>query len=94
MKGWAIEERGEILVTTVSPHRIAAIVNWLVVSQGMIVMQGTPDAAIESCFADRAGPAEAEAVEVTISRVMRSSGSPKAGVHLSAIDLGEETANA
>jgi hypothetical protein len=68
-RGWAIDERGEIIVKTVSPSRIGAMVNWLVASVGIAVSRGAADDLVEATFDSYALQAGARLIEVTIKEV-------------------------
>jgi len=55
-EGWAVVEDGEIDMRTVSPHRRAAIVNWLVVGPGIPVWDDMDDESIYRLFDIHKGP--------------------------------------
>jgi len=71
-KGWAIEEDGEVDVRTVSPTRIAAIVNWMLVSADLMIMRGATDEWISREFAGYEAARGVHAVEVAITKVLHS----------------------
>jgi hypothetical protein len=65
--GFAIADGGAINVATVSPGRVGAIVNWLVVKYG-IVLPNTVTNDIVSILWDQMG-GDAECIEVSIERL-------------------------
>ena len=65
-KGWAVVQKGELLVRTVSPTRRAALVNWLVVEAAVRVGADWNDARIEHAWECCRLGRGAEAVAVTI----------------------------
>ncbi len=48
--GFAIRNNGEILVHTISPTKIGAIVNWLVVNGGIAIPNDCSDGIINQLF--------------------------------------------
>jgi hypothetical protein len=64
--GWAVVERGELLVRTVGPTEVSAMVNWLVASVGFLVRHGTSDAQVGLMFRNAARTRGAELHPVTI----------------------------
>lgn len=65
--GWAITIDGRIKVETVSPTRIGALVNWLVVNHKLVVTNNVPDSLFEEAFAAHAEREKAALVQVTIT---------------------------
>jgi hypothetical protein len=66
-QGWAVVEKGELLVQTVGHSPVSAMVNWLVVSARVLVRDGTTDAQVDMLFRNAAGPRGAELRPVTIA---------------------------
>lgn len=70
--GWAVVERGEVNIRTVSDTRRAAIVNWLVVDRRVLVTTAMADHQIERLWQDMAGLAECMTVEVRVATLGRA----------------------
>jgi hypothetical protein len=67
-EGWAIIENGRINVRTVSPTRRAAIVNFLVVERGILVMDSATDEQIEQKWKQMRSQAVVTEIVVTEAR--------------------------
>ena len=63
-EAYAVIENDKIDVRTVSPTRRAAIVNWLVVNRGCLILRTTTDEGIEDLWKDAQGNATVAAVEI------------------------------
>lgn len=63
-EGWAVIDCTRIDVSTVSPTRRAAIVNWLVTRAGRFISTSTTDEQIEAYWADREG---VDVIPVTVT---------------------------
>ena len=70
--GWAIFDNGQILVTTVSPTRRGAIINWLVTERAMMVFNEDTDEKIEEAW--QSMKLKAECCEVSIRRAAKAGG--------------------
>lgn len=66
-QGYAIVEKGGLMVATISPTDIGAMVNWLVVSAGILVTNATTDDQVRAWFQAEALPRGASLVPVTIA---------------------------
>ncbi len=62
--GWAICDGGNIIVSTVSPTRLTAIINWLVTERCMMVFNSDPVEKIEASW--QSMKLNAECIEVKI----------------------------
>lgn len=67
--GWAVARDGGVFVATVSPHRRAAIVNYLVVVHGISITQGWSDREIENVWESYAPQHSASVIEVEITPI-------------------------
>jgi len=64
--GWAIVSKGKVLVNTVSPTRVGAIVNWLVVDCNILVTNSASDNRIEAYWKLNKGKAECVEVHIAV----------------------------
>ncbi len=74
--GYAVvDEGGNIDVRTVSPTRIAALVNWLYTEQHLMVTRNMPDDLIEHTWSARRGRREVHHVTITAQEISLRDGS-------------------
>lgn len=66
VKGYAIVTENEVLVPTVSPTRVGAIVNWLVVVAGFTVSNDVSDEEVEEAWSRCKGISECAQVRIEI----------------------------
>jgi len=64
-KGWAVCDNGGILITTVSPERRAAIVNWLVMERKLMILSTDSDNYVEEAWHELKGDAYCCEVEIS-----------------------------
>ena len=64
-EGWAIDQDGEIVVETIGPTKRAAMVNWLIVKTGTVILNQTTDDEIEALFEEKRGSAIIVGVRIT-----------------------------
>ncbi len=64
--GWAVLDRDGINVATVGDTRRAALVNWLCVKNGFMMLQHATDEQIEAMWAKKSGTAICTTVEINI----------------------------
>lgn len=70
--GWAVlNNLGEIVVSTVSPNRITAIVNWLMAERQVRVFPDTKESIIEECWAKLSAVHGCAVAPVTITAPLR-----------------------
>jgi hypothetical protein len=67
-KGWAVYDGGKIIVTSVSPDRKTAIINWLVTERMMMVFNDDTDEKIEASWQSMRLNAECRKVEISLAR--------------------------
>lgn len=65
--GWAVVEKGEINVRSVSPHRRGAIVNFLLTDRKVVTLNMASDEAIENEWVRSRDTAEVKAVVIHVS---------------------------
>jgi len=65
--GYAVVQRGELLVRTVSSTPLAAMVNWLIVSEGLVTLNRATDEQVEAAFNAAAKARGAKLRQVTIA---------------------------
>lgn len=63
-QGWAVKDPKGINVKTVSDTRRAAVVNWLVVEKGVMVLNAATDREIEDLWRRLCGPSEVTKVTI------------------------------
>jgi hypothetical protein len=57
-EAWVVIDKGEINVRSVSPTRIAAIVNWLCTESNLVIERSVSDEAVEHFWETRKGTAK------------------------------------
>lgn len=65
--GWAVVDRNQIKIRTVSDTRRAAIVNWLCVEKGALVSNATTDEQIEVMWHVTCGEAICTTISVNLT---------------------------
>jgi hypothetical protein len=68
--GWAVVQDGKLQVSTVSPHRRAALVNWLVCN-GVMVYQNWTDLRIEETWAKFEKLLDIRVVSVQVTEILQ-----------------------
>lgn len=64
---FAVQDKGGINIRTVSPTRIAAMVNWLLVEARVLILRGSPDAEVERLWEKYRDGAELVPVTVAVT---------------------------
>jgi hypothetical protein len=65
--GWAVVDRyGNTLVKTVSETRRAALVNWLIIYPGIVILNHYADDMIERLWAENKGHADVTKVTIEV----------------------------
>jgi hypothetical protein len=74
--GFAVVQKGKIMIETVGPTDISAMVNWLCASHSFLMPSGVPDSYVRRAFRQAAEPKSAEVVRVNVVEAGRRPASP------------------
>lgn len=64
--GWAVTDEDGINVKSVADSRRAAIINWLVTTHSLAIMNAHSDADVENMWAHHRGSADVGLVSITV----------------------------